>query len=676
MAITPANPSMPMGLTKQFAAMGNYSDGTSTDITNSVVWSSADSLVATINASGLASSVDTGTSVITATSGTVSSTKTLTVTAATLSSIIVTPSNPSIAKDSTRQFTATGAYTDGTSDDITTSVVWSSGDIVVATVNSAGLANGLAEGTSLITATLNAVSGSTTLTITSATLSSIAVTPVAQSIAKGLTKQYVATGTYSDSTTLDITTSVIWSSSDILVATMNPNEQLDSGLANGVEVGTAVITATKSGVSGSTNLTVTGATLSSIAVTPINPTVAKGLNQQLAATGTYSDSSVADISSLVAWSSADNVVATVNNVGLASGVDVGSSTITATLGAQSGNTTLSVNPATLDSIDVTPLNPSIVKGTNQQFVAMGNYSDASSSDITATVIWTSSDTLVATMNPNGNVTSGLASGIEVGSALIDAALNGVSSNTTLTVTVQLPDNPLAPDLGEVARFVILASQTITTTVGSAIVDGDLGILDQARSYYTGFTTGENAGQFNELTNGLSYAGDDSTPPYAVPVPYASMVAFINQSRTDLGIAYNFLAKDPNPNVATQVLPTELGKKTFTRGVYKTASDVTISTGTLTLDAQGEPDSVFIFTIGGNLTTGAPGGDIVLANGAQAKNVYWRTAGKAVIGTGTSFFGNVFAWSKVNVLTNATVIGRLFAVTDQVTLDSNAVTKAQ
>jgi hypothetical protein len=307
---------------------------------------------------------------------------------------------------------------------------------------------------------------------------------------------------------------------------------------------------------------------------------------------------------------------------------------------------------------------------------MGNYSDASSSDITATVIWTSSDTLVATMNPNGNVTSGLASGIEVGSALIDAALNGVSSNTTLTVTVQLPDNPLAPDLGEVARFVILASQTITTTVGSAIVDGDLGILDQARSYYTGFTTGENAGQFNELTNGLSYAGDDSTPPYAVPVPYASMVAFINQSRTDLGIAYNFLAKDPNPNVATQVLPTELGKKTFTRGVYKTASDVTISTGTLTLDAQGEPDSVFIFTIGGNLTTGAPGGDIVLANGAQAKNVYWRTAGKAVIGTGTSFFGNVFAWSKVNVLTNATVIGRLFAVTDQVTLDSNAVTKAQ
>ena len=204
----------------------------------------------------------------------------------------------------------------------------------------------------------------------------------------------------------------------------------------------------------------------------------------------------------------------------------------------------------------------------------------------------------------------------------------------------------------------------------------MAILDQARSFYAGFTADVNAGEFVELSNGLSYAGDDTTPPYSVPVPYASMVAFINQSRTDLSIAYNFLAADPNPNAATQVLPIELGDLTLTRGVYKTASDVTIQTGTLTLDAQGEADSVFIFSIGGNLTSGAPGGDIVLINGAQAKNVYWRTAGATVIGTGTSFSGNVFAWSQVNVLTNASVSGRLLAVTEQVTLDANAVTKAQ
>jgi adhesin HecA-like repeat protein len=675
LAITPANPSIANGLTKQFMATGTYTDGTSPDVTASVIWSSTDPLVATINATGLASGVASGSSVITATLGAEEATTELTVTDAILSSIALTPAAPGIANGLTQQLTATGTYSDGISADITASASWSSADILVATVNESGLASGIAVGSSLITATFETLSATSLLTVTDAILTSIAVTPVNPSIAKGLTQQLTAMGTYSDATTVNITTSVIWSSGDILVATMNPNGQLISGLANGVDLGNALITATEGSVSGSTSLTITAATLSSIVVTPINPTIPSGVNKQFAATGIYSDSSVADITATVIWSSSDTLVATVNNSGLASGIVAGSASITATLAALSDATTLTVTSATLNSIDVTPVNPSIVKGASQQFVATGNYSDASAIDISSTVIWSSGDILVATMNPNGMLNSGRATGIEVGSSVIEATLGAVSANTTLDVTGALLNNPLAPELGEVKRFVILASQAITTTSGSALVDGDLGILDQARSYYAGFTAGVNAGEFTELTNGLSYAGDDSTPPYVVPVPYASMVAFINQSRTDLGIAYNFLAADPNPNAATQVCPIELGNLTLTRGVYKTASDVTLQTGTLTLDGEGDPDSVFIFTIGGNLTSGAPGGDIVLINGAQAKNVYWRTAGKTVIGTNTSFSGNVFAWSEVNVLTGANVTGRLFAVTDQVTLDANAVTKA-
>jgi hypothetical protein len=242
----------------------------------------------------------------------------------------------------------------------------------------------------------------------------------------------------------------------------------------------------------------------------------------------------------------------------------------------------------------------------------------------------------------------------------------------LTVTAALADNPTAPNLGETERFVILASQAITTTSGSAISNGDLGIMDQARSYYAGFTVGATAGSFVELANGISFAPDDSTPPYVIPTPYASTIAFINQVRTDLGNAYTFLAADPNPSAPTQVCPVELGSQTLTRGVYKTASNVTIQTGDLTLDAQNDPDSVFIFSIGGTLTTGAPGGNIVLQNGALAKNVFWRTAGKTTLGTNTIFQGNVFSWPEVNVLTDAAVTGRLFSVTEQVTLDSNVV----
>ena len=234
--------------------------------------------------------------------------------------------------------------------------------------------------------------------------------------------------------------------------------------------------------------------------------------------------------------------------------------------------------------------------------------------------------------------------------------------------------PQPPELGVASRFVILTSQTITTTgtVASALTGGDMGILDQARSYYAGFTAGALPGEYNELTGGLSYAHDD-TDPALIPSPYASTIAFLNQARTDLGIAYTFLAADPNPGAATQVCPIQLGSLVLTKGVYKTAVDVQLTTGPLHLDAQGDPNAVFIFSIDGNLTVGAPSGAIILDNGALAKNVYFRTGGSTTIEAGKSFSGNVFAWSQVNVLSGANVTGRLFAITDQVTLISDTVT---
>ena len=237
----------------------------------------------------------------------------------------------------------------------------------------------------------------------------------------------------------------------------------------------------------------------------------------------------------------------------------------------------------------------------------------------------------------------------------------------------IPVNPTAPVLGEAGRFVILASQAVTTTGTTAVSNGDIGIIDLARSFFGGFTTGAAPGQFTELTTGLSYAHDDM-PPFLIPAPYASTIAFINQVRTDLGIANTFLAADPNPGAPTQVCPIELGGRTLTRGVYKTASNVGITTGPLHLDAQGDPNSVFIFSTDGTLTTGASG-SIILDNGAQAKNVYFRTAGVTTIAAGTTFYGNVFAATQVNVLAGANVTGRLFALTDRVTLIADTVTKA-
>jgi len=165
-AVTPANPSIKVGATQQFAATGTYSDGSTQDITASATWSSSDETKATINASGLATAVAAGSSTITATSGSISGNTALTVTSATLASIAVTPANPSIAVGTTQQFTATGTYSDGSTQDITASATWSSSDAAKATINASGLATAVAAGSSTITATSGSISGNTTLTVT------------------------------------------------------------------------------------------------------------------------------------------------------------------------------------------------------------------------------------------------------------------------------------------------------------------------------------------------------------------------------------------------------------------------------------------------------------------------------------------------------------------------------
>lgn len=168
-AVTPASPSLALGLTKQFSATGTYSDGTTKDLTSSVTWGSTSTGAATVSASGLATSVATGTTSISASSGNTSGSTTLTVTPAALVSIAVTPASPSTPVAVPVQLAATGTYTDATTKDITTSVAWFSPDTTIALVGNAG-ANGLitpfGAGTVAVSAHLSGITGSANLTVT------------------------------------------------------------------------------------------------------------------------------------------------------------------------------------------------------------------------------------------------------------------------------------------------------------------------------------------------------------------------------------------------------------------------------------------------------------------------------------------------------------------------------
>ena len=157
----------------------------------------------------MATGVGTGSTTIQATSGSISGSTGLTVTAPALVSIAVTPANPSISSGTTQQFTATGTYSDSSTQNLTSSVTWSSTNTAVATITSGGLATGVGTGSATIQATSGSISGSTSLTVTRV-LVSIAVTPANASIAKGLTQQFTATGVFSDGSTPNLTSAVTW----------------------------------------------------------------------------------------------------------------------------------------------------------------------------------------------------------------------------------------------------------------------------------------------------------------------------------------------------------------------------------------------------------------------------------------------------------------------------------
>ena len=440
LAVTPATPSIAAGTTQQFTATATMSDSSTQDVTDQVTWASSDAAVATLGSDGLATGRAEGSTTISATLNEVTGNTTLTVSAATLQTIGVTPTDPSIAAGTGQQFTATGTFSDNSTQDITTQVTWSSSDTAVADISndagSEGVGAGLSAGTATITASLSNVTGTTTLTVTEATLASIAVTPATPSTAIGTTLQFTATGTFTDNTTQDLTTQVIWASGDETVATIS-NDAANSGLASSAGVGTTNITATLDTVSGSTELTVTAATLESIDITPAAASIANGTTQQFMATGTYTDSTTQDLTASVSWSSSDTDAATISNAdgseGLASGASQGQTTITATQGGISGTATLNVTAATLVSIAVTPANDSVARGLDQQFTATGTYTDSTTQNLTDSVTWSSSaDGVVSISNADGS--RGLGTTGTTGTATVTATLDGISGSTSFEVT--------------------------------------------------------------------------------------------------------------------------------------------------------------------------------------------------------------------------------------------------
>lgn len=426
--VSPASASIATGQTQAFTANGILSDGSATDITNSVTWGSSATNVATIAPTGLATGVSAGSANIIATSGAVhSSPAALTVTPAVLTEIDISPDGQNIPAGGQYQLILTGTFSDGTTQAIT-NAIWSSSDPTLASIDNTGTVTGVANSNDnpvTITAIYGKLTSNTTVYITSAEPASLRVAPATASIASGTTLQYSANVVYTDGSIQPVTTGLTWQSSSPSVAAISVN-----GLVRAYASGQSTIAVTYDSLTATAALTVTPATLASLVVTPANSVVGINGTIQFTATGVFTDNSTQDLSSQVAWISSSASVALINAAGVANGVSTGTTTITASFGAVSGSTNLSVTTAKLLSIGITPSNPVVPPQSKIQLTAVGNFSDGSQLALSG-VSWHTNTGRYAIVMGNGILRTKKTGGK---SATVYATLNGVTGQTTVTIT--------------------------------------------------------------------------------------------------------------------------------------------------------------------------------------------------------------------------------------------------
>src|ERR1041384_3782081 len=417
-SINPASVSLTVGGSRQLIAITTDAAG-DTVTGRAVQWATRNRKVVTRSPSGPATAMAPGAATITATSEGQSGTASVTTVNAPVASVSVTPAAATLLVGQNVPFVATPKDASGNA--LAGRVItWSTSDASLATVSASGVVTAQAAGSVTITATSEGQSGSSSITVSNVPIATVAVSPSSATLYVGATRQLIATT--NDSAGNPLTgRPVAWTTSNASIASISV-----SGVVTAVAPGSAVITATSEGKTGSATITVALVPVASVSVTPTTASLFVGQAVQLSAATRDSAGNVLN-GRAIAWTTSDSTVASVSSSGLVLAKGPGAATITASSEGKSGSASITGVKVPVASVSVTPSAAALNQGQTVQLSATPKDS-AGNALAGRTIAWTSSDANVATVSAAGLVTARAA-----GSATIRVNNEGKSGAGTMTV---------------------------------------------------------------------------------------------------------------------------------------------------------------------------------------------------------------------------------------------------
>jgi len=476
-----------------------------------IVWSSSDAGVATVSQTGDVATLGVGTATITATSEGASGNASVTVSPVPVASVVVQPSSAALTVGGT--VTLGVDVRDASGAPLDRAVTWSSDNSAVASVSAAGVVSALSPGSATITAQSEGKSGTATISVSPAPVASVTVTPSSASLVVGSSVSLLPT--VKDASGAVLTDRVVsWSSSSPAVAMVSP-----TGLVTAVTPGSATISATSEGQSGTSTVTVVPPAVASVTLQPDSATIRVGASTTF--TTTVKDASGTVVTDReVTWTSSNVAVATVSATGVVTGHAVGMATISATSGGKSGSASVTVVPVPVGSVTVSPASVTLVPTQVTSLSAVVR--DANDVVvIDRAVVWSSSNTAVAIVSPSGSVTA-----VAPGVATVTATSEGRSGSATISV-VPMPVGSVTvnPATSTVTTGQTVAlSATVRDTSGAVVTDRAVTWRSSDETIATvssaGVVTGVNAG--TATITATSEGKPGSAVVTVLPVPVATV----------------------------------------------------------------------------------------------------------------------------------------------------------